>query len=455
MRVSLKPYFIETSFALAFIGGLFLAVPEFKLHSYYFWVIVLLISVRYGLMAGVFSGVASAILFSILLYFSIDKKALETFWDLKYLLEPFLFIFMGGLLGQLSQEKINKVSDTEGNAKQMTQRVSTIETELATSEEARRELEKRIVGQLTTITTLYESAKKLESFKLSDIYSGTLDILSEHLGVEKCSLYSLENNLLTLKARGEFGKISEGEAQTISKTEGLIGMAVESHKVVSIREALGSLEFSKLKGGPLMAGPLLRKDGSLIGVIAIEQLPFVRFTPYTIKIFSIILDWLSLSIENATYVQAVQSRNIQDEVIGIYTYSYFKQRLKEEFLRSKKYSLPLSLLVLRLKDFDQVDSQKLIPLFKSLHLILKNNLRDIDLISQYESKNSLAVILPTLQGSELQKMKSKIIQDVESYAFRPYGASDRVLETEILEASFKPSMQSEADFIQGLDRASP
>ncbi|MBI3017233.1 MAG: GAF domain-containing protein [Deltaproteobacteria bacterium] len=433
--------------------ALYFFLPEFKLHSYYFWIIVLLISSRYGLMAGVLSGVVCALVFSILLYLSIDKKALETFWDMKYLLEPFLFIFVGGFLGQLSQEKINKISETETQAQLFTQRVSTIETEFSTSEEARRELEKRIVGQLTTITTLYESAKKLESFKLSEIYFGTLDILSEHLGIEKCSIYILENRLLTLKARSEFGKLSEGEDKTLSKTEGLVGIAVETQKVVSIRDALSSLEFSKLKGGPLMAGPLLRKDGSLIGVITIEQIPFVRFTPYTIKIFSIILDWLSLSIENATYVQAVQSRNIQDEILGIYTYGYGKQRLKEEFLRSKKYSLPLSLLILRLKDFDQIDSKKLIPLFKSLYLILKNNLRDIDLISQYESKDSLAVILPTLQGAELQKIKLKVIQDIDSYAFRPYEASDKLLESEILEASFKPAMQSETDLIQDLGAA--
>ncbi|MBI3018333.1 MAG: hypothetical protein HYY61_00340 [Deltaproteobacteria bacterium] len=452
--MKLKPSFVETGFALAFITALYFVLPEFKLHSYYFWIVVLLISSRYGLIAGVFSGLASALVFPILLYASIDKKALETFWDMKYLLEPFLFIFLGGLLGQLSQEKMNKISEMEGQAQQLTRRVSTIETELAISEKGRKELEKRIVGQLTTITTLYESAKKLESFKLADIYFGALDILSEHLEVEKCSLYILENQLLTLKARSEFGKISEGEAKTISKTEGLVGIAVETQKVVSIREVLSSLEFSKLKGGPLMAGPLLRKDGSFIGVITIDQLPFIRFTPYTIKIFSIILDWLSLSIENATYVQTVQSRNIQDEIIGIYTYPYFKQRLKEEFLRTKKYSLPLSLFVFKLKEFERIDAKKLIPLFKSLHLILKNNLRDIDLIAQYESQDSLAVIFPTLHGSELQKIKLKVTQDLGSYAFRPYQNSDRVLETEIYEASFQPSMQSEADLIQALT-ASP
>ena len=199
-----------------------------------------------------------------------------------------------------------------------------------------------------------------------------------------------------------------------------------------------------------MAGPLFRKDGSFIGVITIERLPFIRFTPYTLKIFSIILDWLSLSIENATYVQTVQARNIQDEIIGIYTYPYFKQRLKEEFLRAKKYSLPLSLFVFKLKEFEAIDAKKLIPLFKSLHLILKNNLRDIDLISQYESKDSLAVIFPTLHGPELQKIKLKVTQDLESYAFRPYQNSDHVLEIEVTEASFKPSMQSEADLLHAL-----
>ena len=437
-----KSFFVETGLALGLIGVFWLTLPEFKLHSYYFWVIVLLMATRYGSVAGVISGVSCAGGFSILLYFSLDKKALETFWDMKYLLEPFLFIFVGGLLGQISQEKIVRNRDLEENVKRIKGRFSSLEVELQTSEEARRELEKRIVGQLTTITTLYDSAKKLESFQLSEIYFGALDILSEHLGVEKCSLYILENNILTLKAQNELGKQMPIETQTISKTEGLVGVAIESKKVLSIREALTALEFSKLKGGPLMAGPLFRKDGSFIGIITIERLPFIRFTPYTVKIFSIILDWLSLSIENATYVQTVQARNIQDEIIGIYTYPYFKKRLKGEFLRAKKYSLPHSLFVFKLKEFENIDAKKLVPLFKSLHLILKNNLRDIDLSFQYESQDSLAVIFPTLHGPELQKIKLKVTQDLESYAFRPYQNLDHVLEIEVAETSFKPSIQS-------------
>lgn len=449
-----KSFFVETGFALALIAVLFFILPGFKLHSYYFWIIVLLMAVRYGLGAGVFSGIVSAVLFSILLYFSLDKKALETFWDLKYLLEPLLFIFIGGMIGQISQEKIDKIQELEDSLKQFGKKISTFETELSTSEEARRELEKRIVGQLTTLTTLYDSAKKLESFKLSEIYAGTLNILSEHVGVEKGSIYILENNLLTLKAQSESGKLLEFGTKTISKTEGLVGMAIESKQVISIREALSSLEFSTLKGGPLMAGPLFRKDGSLIGVITVEQIPFIRFTPSTLKLFSIVLDWLSLSIENAIYFQAVQSRDIQDEVIGIYTYPYFKQRLKEEFLRTKKYSLPLSLLIVKLKEFERIEPKKLVPLLKSLYLILKNNLRDIDLIAHYESQDSLAVIFPTLHGPELQKIKLKVIEDFQSYSFRPYQNLDKVLETEILESSFKPAMQSEADLIQGLTPSS-
>ena len=186
-----KSFFVETGLALGLIGVFWLTLPEFKLHSYYFWVIVLLMATRYGSVAGVISGVSCAGVFSILLYFSLDKKALETFWDMKYLLEPFLFIFVGGFLGQISQEKIVRNRDLEEDVKRIKGRFSSLEVELQTSEEARRELEKRIVGQLTTITTLYDSAKKLESFKLSEIYFGALDILSEHLGVEKCSLYIL------------------------------------------------------------------------------------------------------------------------------------------------------------------------------------------------------------------------------------------------------------------------
>jgi len=476
--VKTTSFLLETAVALGVISLFFLFLPEFKLHPYYFWLVTLMMAVRYGVVAGVVSGTCSAILFSTLLYASLDKKALETFWDLKYLLEPALFILMGGLVGQISQEKIYRIFEFKERNNQLQKTLFQIEKERALLEKAKNELEKRIVGELTTVTTLYETAKRLESFKLEDIYAGALQILSDHLEVTQSSLYMLENGLLTLKttyraggAEGEApsprpqftrtddgerpsatgpGRLTYEEGKAVSKTEGLIGIAFETKKMISIREALTSHEFSTLKGGPLMAGPLVKKDGSVMGILTIEKLSFLRFTPSTMKMFSIILDWLSSSLENALYFQTVKARNIQDEIVGCYTYDYFKQRLREEFLRAKKYALPLSVLVLKLKEVDSVEVSKQLSLLKSIYLILKHQLRDIDLISQYESRYAFGMMLPTVQGEELQKIKTKIVEEIHSYGFKPFQEVEKELEFVISESSFSPKMQSEIELLNML-----
>ena len=176
-----------------------------RLHPY--WIVIALVSSAYGLIPGTVAGAIGSIHVLAVLFHGIpDKVALEKMLETSGLVLPVGFFLAGLLLGELRQKHLNQEEELKAQIKENEKTLKTIKDNLKTQEKMRIALESRIVGQTTTVKTLYETAKKLETFDLENVYAGCLEMLSTHLQVEKASLYILEGAYFTLKAARGWGK---------------------------------------------------------------------------------------------------------------------------------------------------------------------------------------------------------------------------------------------------------
>lgn len=98
------------------------------------------------------------------------------------------------------------------------------------------------------------------------------------------------------------------------------------------------------------------------------------------------------------HTQKLQKDVFIDEITGLYNGSYFNQRLKEEFYRSLRYTHELSVLVIDIDYFEQIDKAygkkaSEYILMKIVNIIL-NNTRNSDIAFRIDN-NKFGIILPS------------------------------------------------------------
>ena len=421
-----------------------------KVTPHPYWLPILFMAAYYGARPGF----SAALIFSaiyISLYYFFNIKAIETFWSFKVLGTPSLFIIIGSIIGQISQTLKDTIEEWKKKYTVVVKDRDELDKKVKTSDHIQRALENRLVTQLTSLTEIYEFAKKLESLDVKELYKATLSNLIHHLNIEQVSFYSINHNLLILEATEYRDKLHFEPPKEINKSQGIFDIAITNKRTISIRELFNKLDFETLRECPFICAPLFRKSGALIGVITVDKIEFQNFTPTTVKLIALVVEWLSIAMDNAFYLEETKSKNISDETLGFYNYQYFQQRIKEEFHRSKRYALPLTLILFHIKDHSKLRKVARLPLLKALATTIQKCLRDIDILSLYDREDTWAMLLPIFPLQEGEKLMKLISEKIGEFEFKPYEDENVDLQFEMTVADYSTKMQHTSDLIKAAE----
>ena len=456
--MKLKKFTFEILFVIAALFSInYFLLPSdmgfLKINPHPYWLPILLMASYYGVRCGFLTALIFSSLY-IALYYFYNIKAIETFWSFKVLGQPSLFIMVGSIVGQISQTLKDAIEEWKKKYTITAKDRDELDKKVKTSLHVQRALENRLVTQLTSLTSIYEFAKKLESFDVQSLYQATLSNFIQHLNIEQASFYRAEHNLLILETTKCREKLHFEPPKEVNKSKGIFNIAITNKRCVSIRELLNEFDFPTLKESPFLCAPLFRKTGVLMGVITVDKIEFEHFTPTTIKSIALVVEWLAAAIDNALYLQETKSKNISDETFGFYNYSYFQQRIKEEFHRAKRYALPLTLILFHIKDYSQLRGHAKLPLLKTLSTTIQKCLRDIDLLSLYNEEDTWAILLPIFPLQEAEKTMKIIENKIREFEFKPYEDEDKIFDFDMLAADYSPKMQHTADLIRAVETKS-
>lgn len=413
-------------------------------HPYF--IVILLMATRYGSYAGFFSASVSSLALAGFMYFS-HKPVLNDYF---FVHTSILFFIVGWVTGEISQISINKINNMLGELKREKLRAEKLDEENNLIKKVNKEMERRILDDVSTFANLYETSKQLQSFDLESIYHSILNLLNQYLEAQDCALYLLENDTLVLKESICPTKKPVEKIQ-IYFNEGIIARSVRDKRVYSVRDVLqrnrGYLLHSE---EPLMAAPLVKTNGEIIGAITIEKMPFFNITGSAVKIFALLADWVSADIESALYFHEVKKKNILDEVLNVYTYDYFCHRLDQEFYRAKRYMMPLSVVLLSIQSLDVMPVAKSINMLKFVAGTLNNALRLLDIVTRYSGQIHFGIILTSTNEEQAKLAINRIIAVFKNLGIDTIN-DGKPLELIYSTGSYSTTMETKEDLLKQIE----
>jgi diguanylate cyclase (GGDEF)-like protein len=105
------------------------------------------------------------------------------------------------------------------------------------------------------------------------------------------------------------------------------------------------------------------------------------------------------TVQDLKRMAALESETITDPLLGTYNRRYLERRLQEEVARAKRYALPLSLLLLDLDHFKQINDGYGHPVgdevLRNLGRLLLASIRKTDLVARYGGEEVAVLLLNT------------------------------------------------------------
>jgi len=374
-----------------------------------YWVVVLLLSSRYGFLAGLFSGVVSA---TLAVGLSIIGRQGTTIYELWKLLlgEPILFLAVGCILGEISQTLKSRYEALLGEHEELQDVFAKLRERYDALVKAKQEVDTRILSQEQTLTTMHETAQALRSLSEGELYPAALEMVAKFLGAEASSIYLFEDGRLKLKAT--LGDLENRKRPgDLLPDEGLMGRAFTSGHVASANVLLEMYEKGVLPDSDsLIATPLLTSGSKVLGVLNIEKLPFLKFNSQTIRMAEVFSGWCADALENALLYSDTKSRTITDDITGAYTISYMNARLVEECARARRYKTDLAMIVLDILGYVEYSETEQREILTALSKALKTLLRNIDLLFSGEEPGRYIILMPNTPLVGAKVVGGKIVQ---------------------------------------------
>ncbi|NDV22095.1 GAF domain-containing protein [Desulfovibrio sp. JC022] len=408
-----------------------------------YWVVVLLTSTRYGFAGGLFSGLMAGLFFLVFNSLSIPDIELLDFKTLAMWGKPILFFLAGVVLGELRQTHIKEYNGVCEERDAFHDAFDKIKVKYDILSEAKQELDSKILSQESTLGTLYEAAQGLRTLSMDSIYPAVLEILREFMDVEDCSIYLLDGTEFKLDTALRHGKGFLPE--TVPLGESLMSIAAAQKRAVSIRD-IASTE--SMPGGLVISAPIMADNHQhVVGVLNVEKMPFLKFTSDSVRVAGLVADWCGSSVENATVFAETKDKLIADEITDAYTFDYFLRRLREEFVRARRYELDLSLIMLEFPGLSNASDEGRDEVLMAFSMILKNQIREIDILFMSDEPGAFFMILPTTPAAGARIVVNNLLSSFKALSVMAFETDQNLVELRAGVAGYTLGMEDPEELV--------
>jgi diguanylate cyclase (GGDEF)-like protein len=269
---------------------------------------------------------------------------------------------------------------------------------------------------LSIFKTLFSVEPTLEVDK---VLPQILDVVKKLLNPQRCSIMLVDNDgILKIKIGDNISPTAMREVK-LNVTEGIAGKALQLAQPVVVKDISKSEFYYKffsvekpVRKERLVVLPLKIDDKNL-GVINLHFNTNTKFpsTVFEKSLLKILANYISRIIDNCYKYFDV----VSDSMTRMYNHNYILKRLEQEIELSKKFRSTLSLIMIDIDHFKQINDnyghQAGDKVIITIAKIIKDNIRFSDIAGRYGGEE-FCIILPNTKLNDAvnvaQRLKNSI-----------------------------------------------
>lgn len=164
-------------------------------------------------------------------------------------------------------------------------------------------------------------------------------------------------------------------------------------------------DYLKEPDQPLVMVPVSESDGKK-GIISIEQMDFLSLNQSTLNMMSLLSDWTSRTIHVASLIQNAHHQDSEKKTC--LPYQKLEAAVESEYIRARTYSIPLSLICIRIKNFGFLNrNQQDLAERVVVHAFI-SSANKVDQLFRFRYEGVYLVLSPMRSEDDIRSLENKI-----------------------------------------------
>lgn len=262
---------------------------------------------------------------------------------------------------------------------------------------------------------------------LEQVFKNVLEYLKKLIPHDRVILFLLEGAYLRVRATSGFSE-NEDPIDTLIPAQNPQFEAINRNRVpIFLTNAKEYRPFESL--GPLNCGkawlgvPLLG-HGQVLGYLSIYAQNSAIYENEHTRLAEIFANEASIAIENARLFQQVQQLAVTDELSGYYNRRYFYELVDLELARSKRYDHPVSLLMIDLDHFKEVNDKyghaTGDQVLRNICDQIRHAVRESDILGRHGGEE-FVLLLPETSLDKAIEVAERLCRMIEAHRVRVDG----------------------------------
>jgi hypothetical protein len=357
---------------------------------------------RHSIVFGLTNSILNVLYQYISIYTNIVKNNgdLSLIYSFDFAKYPIVYLVTAFIFGLLKELDTLRIKNAEQQVKDREKIIDDLKEILRRHKDAIQDLKEKLSLENKGISLLVERLREMQISKPEDIYNEGVELISNFIGAENVSIYTLDaSGFLRVKVRKGEGILPN----SLRPDDSIVLKYALKDGTANINVQIITDEQGKLPVEPAIASTIKNGD-NLIGIIIIEIIDPFKLNKNTETYLKVIGDWFATmlaSSQSITHELEILTTNADGTIRIEYYESYFEDYKK----RWDRFRMPFSLLKVKTGEAHKEE-------------ILKIK-RKMDIV--FSEKNEQEVVLTFLLGvcdsqglqKVLERLKNKSGKEFE------------------------------------------